>query len=233
MPRPPRATTCVLHHITSRGNNRRSIYEDAGDRERFYGILAGALADTTLLCHQDVLMGNHYHIVLEGPIEEVSALMWAVNHRYAVAYNARHERVDHLFGKRFHCSPIADLRGARAVAVYVALNPVRAGFVDHPSHWPYGSYRAEAGTEPRRAHLSSGYMDSIFGRGQTLADACMRALDGNAGARPPLGDLLPPRAEVTRRHVQEAIGIFGYTYDEIAGHYGVTTRSLRRWLAGW
>ncbi len=101
MPRPPRATSCRLHHITSRGNNRRSMYEDVQDRETFYRILGSAIEESPLLCHEDVLMGNHFHLFLEGPIEAVSTLMWRVNHRYAVAYNNRHGRINHLLGRRF------------------------------------------------------------------------------------------------------------------------------------
>ena len=71
MPRPRRATDCRLHHVTTRANNRRQMYEDVDDRETFYGILGRALARSTVLCHVDVLMGNHYHLVLEGAIEDV------------------------------------------------------------------------------------------------------------------------------------------------------------------
>jgi hypothetical protein len=56
---PPRATTCRLHHITARGNNRRSIYEDLIDREHFYGILHAALRRRRRVeRHADVLSGS-------------------------------------------------------------------------------------------------------------------------------------------------------------------------------
>jgi REP element-mobilizing transposase RayT len=200
------------------------------DRQTFYRILGRAVQESPVLCHADVLMGNHYHLFLEGAIEDVSALLWRVNHRYALAYNECHERINHLFGRRFHATPIADRHGARAVAVYIALNPVRAGFCDHPSHWPFGSFSTHAGTAPPRMHLSTTYTRELFGPHQTLADACDVAM-GHQRARPPLEMLMPSIREVTPEHLAQAVRIFGYTLEEIAAHYQVSVRTLYRWAA--
>jgi putative transposase len=232
MGRACRGDICGVHHITSRGNNRRSIYEDVADRETFYGILDQAFERTAVICHLDVLMGNHFHLLLEGAMADVSDLMWRVNHRYALAYNARHGRIDHLFGRRFHCTPVPDLRGAQVVSVYIALNPVRAGFCADPGDWPFGSFRVYAGTVEPRPHLTTTLVSELFGPGRTLADACAAALVSDAGGRPSLAVLLPSAGDLTRAHVTQAIQIFGYTYEEIAQHYDVSVRTLFRWLAG-
>jgi REP element-mobilizing transposase RayT len=231
LPRPRRTTPCRLHHITARGNNRRPIYEGVDDRQTFYGILGRAVQASPVLCHGDVLMGNHYHLFLEGAIEDVSALMWRVNHRYALAYNECHDRINHLFGRRFHATPIADRRGARAVAVYIALNPVRAGFCDDPRQWPFGSFAAHAGTAPPRSHLTTAFVRELFGPHQTFVDACDAAMGRHAG-RPSLETLLPSIRDLTREHVAQAVRIFGYAIEEIAAYYGVSVRTLYRWVAG-
>jgi hypothetical protein len=147
-----------------------------------------------------------------------------------VAYNRRHGRINHLLGRRFHCTSIADHRGARAVAVYIALNPVRAGFCDHPGHWRHSSFAAHEGRAAPRRHLSTKFMRDLFGPGQTLADACEVAM-GRRSRRPPLEDLLPTLEKVTRDHVRQAMRIFGYAFDEIAAYYQVSVRTLYRWLA--
>jgi REP element-mobilizing transposase RayT len=231
MPHSRRDPARRLHHITARGNDRRSIYEDATDRERFYDILARALDGTAVVCHQDVQMGNHYHLVLEGASEDVSHVLWALNHRYAVSYNARHRCSGHLFGRRYHSAPIADLAGARALVVYVALNPVRAGFVDDPRDWAYGSFRAQIGAEAPRPHLGSGLVDRIFDARTSLADACAAALAEGTGGRPSLATLMPKPSELTRAHVTQAAKIFGFGVEDVAAYYRVSTRTLSRWLA--
>jgi hypothetical protein len=163
---------------------------------------------------------------------DVSSLLWSVNCRYATHYNARHERINHLFGRRFHCSPVADERGAQAVSVYVALNPVRAGFCELPGEWPYGSYAVYAGDAAAPPYLTTEFIGGLFGPGRTLADACADELGVRTPGRPPLGTFLPPRADLTRVHVRQAIAIFGYTDEELARYYGVSVRTLYRWIAG-
>ena len=156
MPRRPRGhTDCRLHHITTRGNNRRSMFDDADDRERFYDLLDAGIASLQLDCHQDVQMGNHVHLLLEGKMAAVSELLWFVSHRYALAYNRRHDRINHLVGRRFHASEVPDRSAARAVCVYIAMNPVRAGLCQDPLEWAYGSYRAHATGELARRCVSA------------------------------------------------------------------------------
>jgi REP element-mobilizing transposase RayT len=224
--RPRGATRGRLHHITARGNNRQSIFEDGYDRERFYGILDVGIAEHDVECHADVLMGNHFHLLLEGNIAAVSALLWLVNFRYAIGYNLRHGRINHVLGRRFHSSEVPDDRAARAVAVYIALNPVRAGLCREPDGWEHGSFSVP------RGHLSSGFIRDLFGRsGTTLAIAVETALAAKAGGRPALAALLPDLHRLTRAHVLHARQVFGYQPDDIARHYGVSPRTMRRRLA--
>ena len=170
--RPHRKTDCRLHHITTRGNNRRSMFEDDDDRERFYDLLHVGVAANNLECHQDVQMGNHVHLLLEGAITDVSTLLWFVSHRYALAYNQRHGRINHLLGRRFHASEVPDTHAARAVCVYIALNPVRAGLCAHPCDWAFGSYRSHAAGEMPRPHLQPDLTRQLFAaRGTTFAAA--------------------------------------------------------------
>src|SRR4051812_41709437 len=122
MPRRPRCQTdCRFHHITSRGNNRRSMFDDDEDRERYYGVLDEGIATCAVECHQAVQMGNHVHPLLEADLGDISKLMWFVNSRYALGYNKRHGRLNHLVGRRFHASEIPDWRAARAVCVYISM----------------------------------------------------------------------------------------------------------------
>ena len=125
-----------------------------------------------------------------------------------------------------------DSRAARAVSVYIALNPVRAGLCGHPAAWESGSYAAHALTAEPRAHLSTDYTATLFGRtASTLVLASEVALDAARGGRPGLAELLPDLQRVTRAHVRHANEVFGYGPDEIARYYGVSARTLRRCLA--
>ena len=230
MPRPRRATDCRLHHVTTRANNRRQMYEDVDDRETFYGILGRALARSTVLATST------------SSSAITTTWSWRVRSRTcprscgaslsdALAYNARHERINHLCGRRFYCTSIADRRGLRAVAIYVALNPVRAGFCADAARLAVRRlWRVRRPREPR-AHLTTGLVEDLFGSDGSLEQACDAALRIGRPGRPALATLLPPRRVVTREHVTQAIKVFGYTHAEIARHYRVTSRTLNRWLA--
>ena len=232
MPRRPRHhTDCRFHHITTRGNNRRSMFENPGDRELFYDLLDAGVAALPVECHQDVLMGNHVHLLLEGKMSDVSQLLWFVSHRYALAYNKRHDRVNHLVGRRFHASEVPDERAARAVCVYIAMNPVRAFLARHPLGWPYGSYRAHVTGEMPRPHLSTDYTRELFAARHTSLEAATEAaLARGTGGKPTVAAILPAADDLTPEHVRHAREIYGYSVHEIAGHYGRSARTMKRWL---
>ena len=233
MPRRPRGQTdCRLHHVTVRGNDRRSMFEDAEDRERYYDLLDQGIASNHVECHQDVQMGNHVHLLLEGKMAEVSTLMWFVNHRYALVYNRRHGQLNHLLGRRFHASEVPDRHAARAVCVYIAMNPVRAGLCRYPQDWQYGSYRTHTTGESPRPHLATEFTRELFAsRGTTFEAATDASVELHRGGRPALAAILPPPGRLTPEHVRHAREVFGFTAPEIAQHYGTSARTVRRWLA--
>ena len=57
----------ALYHITSRGNERKAIFKDDGDRQLFLRILAQVTEHFHWICHGYCLMNNHYHLVIETP----------------------------------------------------------------------------------------------------------------------------------------------------------------------
>jgi putative transposase len=225
-----RQTDCRLQHITTRGNNRRMIFDDADDRERFYTLLGTAIAEHEVECHQDVLMGNHVHLLLEGPMPAISEAMWYVSQRYALAYNVRRGRTNHLLGQRFHSSDVLDEAAARAVCIYLAMNPVRAGLCRHPAEWEYGSFRGSTGWCRPRPHLTPGFTHALYeNRRTTFADAVEAAVVLNNGGRPRLADILPDADRLTILHVRQACDVFGYTATDIEEYYERSARTLRRW----
>jgi REP element-mobilizing transposase RayT len=232
MPRRRRATDCRFHHVTTRGNNRRSMFEDGEDRERFYGLLDEGIASHKVDCHQDVQMGNHVHLLLEGDIAAVSQLLWFVSHRYALSYNQRHDRINHLLGRRFHASQVPDPAAARAVCVYIAMNPVRAGLCDHPGDWEYGSYVTHVSGDAARPHLATDYTRELFARrGTTLQAATEAALARDHGGRPTLATILPAIHLLTPEHVRHAREMYGFTAPQIALHYKRNVRAMQRLFA--
>ena len=135
----------ALYHVTSRGNERKSIFKDATDRETFLSILSQVNERFHWLCHAYCLMDNHYHLVVETPDGNLSKGMRQLNGVYTQAFNRRHRRVGHLFQGRFKGILVQKDSHFLEVCRYVVLNPVRARAVTNPKDWAWSSYRATAG----------------------------------------------------------------------------------------
>ena len=90
-------------------------------------------------------MTNHIHMLITpNEKDSVSALMKHVNQRYVRHVNRIYERTGTLWEGRYRsCLTLSDSY-ALACYRYIELNPVRAKMVDHPTHYRWSSYSANA-----------------------------------------------------------------------------------------
>lgn len=115
--------------------------------------------------HAYVLMGNHYHLLMETPEPTLSRGMQRLNGSYTQKFNWRHQRVGHLFQGRFHSILVERESHLLELTRYVVLNPVRAGLVEDVADWRWSSYRATAGITPAPEWLEVGWTLAQFGKG--------------------------------------------------------------------
>ncbi len=161
-------------HVTARGNERREIFRSDDDRTEFLRILGRTVALYRWRLHAYVLMGNHYHLLLETPEPTLSRGMRQLNGLYTQGFNRRHRRVGHLFQGRFKAILVERDAHLLELARYVVLNPVRAGLARSASSWPWSSYRATAGVEKAPAWLETAATLDAFGPGPARATARYR-----------------------------------------------------------
>lgn len=157
----------AVWHVTSRGNEKREVYRDDEDRVRWLHLLGKTVARFNWRLHAYVLMGNHYHLLVETPIPTLSRGMRHLNGVYTQAFNRRHERVGHLFQGRFKGILVEKESHLLELLRYVVLNPVRAGLVRSARDWPWSSYRATAGEAPAPAWLETAWSLAQFGGAAT------------------------------------------------------------------
>jgi len=114
------------YHAMSRGFERRGVFCEDRDCEHFLELLAEMVTRYGVRLHAYVLMGNHYHLLLQTPHANLSRAMQWLNVSYGVWFNRKHERVGPLFQGRFKSVPI-DGEGSWALLAseYLHLNPVR------------------------------------------------------------------------------------------------------------
>ena len=132
-------------HVIHRGNNRSAIFTDPADYERFRHDLLAACARYGCFVHAYVLMTNHFHLLLTAPVSDATGkAMQSVGRRYVGYFNRRHRRTGTLWEGRYRSAPIDSERYLFTCYRYIEQNPVRAGIVARPEHYPWSSFHANA-----------------------------------------------------------------------------------------
>jgi putative transposase len=160
----------AVWHVTCRGNEKREIFRDAEDRRDLLRVLDHVVGICRWRIHAYVLMGNHYHLLLETPEPNLSCGMRQLNGIYTLHFNRRHGRVGHLFQGRFKSILVEKDAHLLELIRYVVLNPVRAGLVEGPAGWEWSNYKATAAlTRPPR-WLDVEWTLAQFGGGALASD---------------------------------------------------------------
>lgn len=165
----------AVWHVTARGNDRRDVFRDDADREQFLSILGRTVGLFRWKLHAWVLMGNHYHVLVETPEPTLSRGMRQLGGLYTQAFNRRHRRAGHLFQGRFKSVLVGKESHLLELARYVVLNPVRAGVATSARAWRWSSYRATAGLTAAPPWLETDWTLRQFGTSRRTAQERYRA----------------------------------------------------------
>ncbi len=159
----------ALYHLTARGNARGDIFLDDEDRLRFLSVLCATMVRLGWLCHAYCLMDNHYHLLIETHMANLSQGMRQINGVYTQGFNRRHGRTGHVLQGRFKAIVVERDSYLLELCRYIVLNPVRAGMVKDAGRYAWSSFRATAGLEAAPAWLTVDWVLSQFARQRTAA----------------------------------------------------------------
>jgi len=121
----------AVYHAMARGNQGGLIFQDDADRRCFLETLGEACQKTGWRIHAYVLMGNHYHLLVETAEANLVVGMKWLQGTYTQRYNSRHKVFGHLFQGRYK-AVIVDGEEPdyfQVVSTYIHLNPARAGLI--------------------------------------------------------------------------------------------------------
>ena len=115
----------------ARGNGGDEVFVNDDDRKSFLFRLGQVCASHGWKVHAWVLMGNHFHLLLETPQANLVTGMKQLLATFSQGWNRARQRCGHVFQGRYKAVPVngtdADAYYFKALADYIHLNPARAG----------------------------------------------------------------------------------------------------------
>ena len=151
MPRLPRfILPGQPQHVIVRGNNREPIFYEEDDYRFYLEKLKQACDKHQCDLHAYVLMTNHVHLLLTPHKEQsIGKALQMVGRYYVQYFNYYYNRSGTLWEGRYKAALIDSVDYLLTCYRYIELNPVRAeGMADHPSEYPWSSYRFNALGQP-------------------------------------------------------------------------------------
>ena len=173
----------AVHHVTIRGNDRRTIFLVNGDRERFQDKLGESVRLYDIRLYLFAQMQNHVHLVLETPQDNLSRFMHRLQTAYTVYFNRKHRRSGHLLQGRFGSTLVDEDAYILKLSRYVHLNPVFVkAHAQKPDRervqllrrYPWSSYRSYIGHSPHLDFVEYGPILTMMGRPKKKQPATYR-----------------------------------------------------------
>ncbi len=159
----------AFYHIISRGNENTEIFKNNNDRKKFLYYLAQAKERFKIIIHTFCLLDNHYHLLLETPLANISSAMQFINSSYTTYFNKYWRRKGHLLQGRYKGLLVDKDNYAHEVSKYIHLNPVRAGLINKPELYPWSSYKYYLRPKDNPLFLTTTFILSYFGKELKIA----------------------------------------------------------------
>lgn len=129
-------------HITHRCHNRDFLLKFSKDRMRWLHWLLEAKKRYGLTVLGYAITSNHIHLLSLSDRRPwvIPLSLQLVASRTAREYNLRKARSGAFWEDHYHATVVENDNHLFQCLVYIELNMVRAGVVEHPSQWPFCGY---------------------------------------------------------------------------------------------
>jgi REP element-mobilizing transposase RayT len=155
----------AVHHVMTRGIEKRRIFLCREDREDLLARICEAVASLDATVYAWALMPNHYHLLVRTGTFRLPRIMSSINTGYVVTFNRRHDRIGHLFQNRYKSRLVQEDFSLLNLVRYILLNPIKAGIIDSLAElagYEWTGYSTLTGNR-KREWQNSEYVLSLFG----------------------------------------------------------------------
>lgn len=153
------------YHVTNRGRARQTIFPGRASYEAFLETLAEAVHRFRVGIHAYCLMPDHYHLLVQTPLGNLSRAMRHIDGLYTQRYNRLEETDGPLFRGRYKAILVDADAWLLSVSRYIHRAPVEADppLVANLADWPWSSYPAYLGRASAPAWLETGTVLNALG----------------------------------------------------------------------
>ncbi len=155
-----------LYHVTHRCHDRRLLLKFGVDRTEYRKRLREALRQYRISLFAYCITSNHTHLLLACRIpDDISCLMQKLEGEFAQYYNLKRSRRGAFWEDRFHSTMIGEGTYFLNCMVYIHLNMVRAGVVNHPGEWAWCGHDELIGKRTRYRLVDRVGLTDLLGPG--------------------------------------------------------------------
>jgi putative transposase len=152
------------YHVMNRGRRGESIFSDKKDFEIFLGVLQESSELFRCRIVAFCLMSNHYHLLLQTPLGNLSRVMRHVNGVYTQRYNRRQKVDGQLFRGRYKSVLVEEDSHLVELLRYIHLNPVRAHICKSVDDYPWSSHHVYVSTGKKSEWLYTDFLLRMFSK---------------------------------------------------------------------
>jgi putative transposase len=171
MPRSPRLDfPGARHHVMNRAARRDDFLANDELCVLFTSVIGELPERFGARVHGYALMPNHFHLMVETPLGNLSDAMQYVGATFTQAFNRRTGHDGPLFRGRFKNRVVQSDAYWRHLLAYLHLNPVKARLVVKPEDCLWTSHGAYVGSADRPRWLTTDELVASFGSVDALAE---------------------------------------------------------------
>lgn len=151
-------------HITHRCHKKEFLLKFARDRRRWVEWLFEARKRYGLKILNYIVTSNHIHLLVDGGGRHViPESIRLIAGRTAQEYNQRKKRNGAFWEDRYHATAVQQGDHLIKCLIYIDLNMVRTGIVNHPSEWVFSGYNEIQNPRQRYRIIDYESMKNLFG----------------------------------------------------------------------
>ena len=168
MPRPLRIQyPDAWYHVMNRGRRGDEVFTEAKDYLCFVDLLKEIVEAYTVKVAAYCLMPNHYHLLLQTPVSNLSRAMRHLNGVYTQRYNRTYHGDGQLFRGRYKAILVEADSYLLELLRYIHRNPLEANLVDNLQNYNWSSHKGYVSKAKKWDWVYKRFALSLFSKDHT------------------------------------------------------------------